>query len=149
MIKIDNIVYAAFCGTGKSYLCNNFPEDYKEIECWDYRNGDFPNNYVKEVIKMMGKIKILFISTDPVILREINKLDIKIHLVYPENELRNEYLDRYIDRDNSYDFIGTMMKNWNIWINELKEQTYCQHIVLKSGQYLQDVLKMKNKSESR
>jgi len=32
------------------------------------------------------------------------------------------------------------MKHWHLWINELKEQTYCKHIVLEKGQYLQDVL---------
>jgi hypothetical protein len=49
-------------------------------------------------------------------------------------------LDRYIERDSPYDFIGTFMKHWDIWINELKEQKYCKHIVLKKGQYLQDIL---------
>ncbi len=70
----------------------------------------------------------------------LNDTGFEITLVYPKNELRNEYLDRYIERDSSYDFIGTFMKHWNIWINELKEQKYCKHIVLESGQYLQDVL---------
>jgi thioesterase domain-containing protein len=32
------------------------------------------------------------------------------------------------------------MKYWNPWINELKEQLYCNHIVLEKNQYLQDVL---------
>ena len=32
------------------------------------------------------------------------------------------------------------MKYWNAWLNELKEQDYCKHKVLKSGEYLQDIL---------
>ena len=70
----------------------------------------------------------------------LNDEGFEITLVYPKNELRNEYLDRYIERDSPYDFIGTFMKHWNIWIDELKEQKYCKHIVLDKGQYLQDVL---------
>ena len=138
--KKHTVLCAAFCGTGKSYLCNNFPDMYKEIECWTYRNGDFPNNYIKDVINMLGEIKYLFISTDPEILNGLNKLGIEIQLFYPQNELRNDYLDRYIDRDSPYDFIGTIMKNWDIWIDELKKQNYGKHTILKKGEYLQDVL---------
>jgi hypothetical protein len=32
------------------------------------------------------------------------------------------------------------MKHWHLWIDELKEQDYCNHIVLDSGQYLKDIL---------
>lgn len=63
-----------------------------------------------------------------------------ITLVYPKNELRNEYLDRYIERDSPADFIGVFMKYWNPWLNELKELSYCKHIVLENGQYLKDVI---------
>lgn len=133
-------IYAAFCGMGKSHLCKSNPNKYKEIECWEYRSGDFPNNYVEEIVKTLGKTEYLFISTDPIILKELNKINIKVNLVYPENELRNEYLERYIERDNPYDFIGTMMKHWHLWINELKDQTYCNQIVLGSGEYLSDVI---------
>lgn len=134
------ILCAAFCGTGKSYLCRNEPHTYREIECWQYRKGDFPNNYVHDVIDAIGKIKYLFISTDPVILKALHILGIKILLLYPENELRNEYLDRYINRDDPYDFIGSIMKNWDIWINELKDQNYCRHIILKSGEFINDII---------
>ena len=59
-----------------------------------------------------------------------------ITLVYPKNELRNEYLDRYISRDSPSEFIGVFMKYWNVWLDELKGLNYCNHIVLESGQYL-------------
>jgi len=136
----DTIICAAFCGTGKSYLCDNFPDMYKEIEDWEYRQGDFPTNYIQDVLKLVGKTKYLFISTDSEILDELNKMGIEIQLYYPENELRNEYLDRFLDRDSPYDFIGTMMKHWDVWINGLKEHNYGKHIILKKGEYLQNVI---------
>ncbi|MCH8069781.1 MAG: hypothetical protein IID16_11020 [Candidatus Marinimicrobia bacterium] len=139
--KNHKIIYAAFCGTGKSYLCNNFSDTYREIECWQYRNGEnFPYNYIQEVVNSIGKTKYLFISTDPIILKGLNKLSIEIKLIYPKNELRNEYLDSYLTRDDPYDFIGTIMKKWNIWLDELKDQNYCTHAILEKGQYLQDVI---------
>lgn len=33
------------------------------------------------------------------------------------------------------------MKYWDPWLNELKEQKYCNHIILNEGQYLSDILK--------
>ena len=78
----------------------------------------------------------------------LQKHGFDIILVYPENELRNEYLDRYIARDSPSDFIGVFMKYWNNWLNELKEQDYCKHKVLKSGEYLQNILTTKYQSKS-
>lgn len=134
------IICAAFCGTGKSYLCNNNPHDYMEYECWKYRKGDFPDNYVNDVISAIGNTKYLLISTDPVILKELNKRGFIIELYYPKNELRCEYLNRYLIRDSPVDFIGAIMKYWDIWLEELKQQNYCKHIILEKGQYLQNVL---------
>lgn len=140
MKNINTIIYAAFCGTGKSFLCKKHPNTYKELECWEYRNGDFPNNYIKDVTMMLGKCKYLFISTDPVISKGLKELGIEVKLIYPSIELRNEYLDRYIDRDSPSDFIGEVMKNWTTWITELHEQNYCKQIELESGEYISDVL---------
>jgi hypothetical protein len=136
----STLLCAAFCGCGKTYLSNNFAGDYQEIECWDYRKGDFPTNYVDDVVNAMGTSKYLFISTDPVILDEVNKRGIKLNLYYPQNELRNEYLDRFIERKSPFDFIGVLMVNWDKWIDQLKVLDYGEHTVLSSGQYLQDVL---------
>ena len=124
MKTLTTLLYAAFCGTGKSYLCNNFADTYKELECWEYRKGDFPNNYIQDVLNILGKIKYLLISIDPIILKELNKLGIEIRLIYPKNELRDEYLGRFIKRDSHYEFIGAIMNNWNNWINDLKLQNY-------------------------
>lgn len=137
---IDTIICAAFCGTGKSYLCNNFPDTYKEIEDWEYRKGNFPHNYIKDVLNTVGEIKYLFISTDSEILNELDKMNIEFQLFYPQNELRNEYLDRFLDRNSPHDFIGAIMKYWGIWINEIKKHKCMKHTVLKTGEYLQDVL---------
>ena len=132
-----NKIVSAFCGTGKSYICDKTDINAIEIEYWKYKNSD--KSYIEDVKNQIGKVDYIFISTDPVSLRLLIDAGLTITLVYPENSLRNEYLDRYIDRDSPYDFIGTFMKFWDIWLDELKEQD-CRHIVLNSGQYLQDVL---------
>jgi DNA-binding HxlR family transcriptional regulator len=137
---INTIICAAFCGTGKTYLCNISPDKYIEFECWKYTDGDFPDNYINEIKSMMGKIEYIFISTNPVVLKELHKKGIVVKLVYPDNSLKKEYMIRYCERNSSYDFIGVMYMHWNNWLNELGEQSYCEPIVLKSGEYLENIL---------
>lgn len=133
------IICASWCGTGKTFICKNTDIKSIEIEYWKYKDG-LQNDYVKDIKNNFGKVDYIFIATDPEGLRLLNNEGFNITLVYPKNELREEYLDRYIERDSPSDFIGVFMKHWNDWINELKEQNYCKHIVLNKGQYLQDVL---------
>lgn len=133
-------LYAAFCGCGKTYVCENVNINAVEIEYWKYKDFGLQKEYIDDIHKHFGKVDYIFISTDPEGLKLLYQQGFKITLIYPMNELRNEYLDRYIQRDSSPDFIGTFMKYWHTWINELKEQDYCKHIVLSKGQYLSSIL---------
>ena len=134
------ILYAAFPGTGKTYLCNQTNINAIEIEYWKYKNDRLQKKYIEDIKKQIGNIDYIFISTEPKGLKLLQKQGFDIILVYPKNELKNEYLDRYIARDSPPDFIGVFMKYWDTWINELKEQNYCKHKILKSGEYLQDII---------
>jgi hypothetical protein len=138
--KLCTTICAAFCGTGKTYICEKTDIKSIEIEYWKYKDKGLQKEYIEDIKKYFGNVNYIFISTDPEGLKLLYNNGFSIILVYPKNELREEYLDRFIKRDSPYDFIGAFMKYWNTWIDELKEQDYCNHIVLKSGQYLQDVL---------
>lgn len=134
-------IYAAFCGTGKTFICSQTDVNAIEIEYWKYEEKGLQENYVKDVEEAVGSVGYIFLNTNPEGLEMLKPKGFDIILVYPDNELRNEYLDRFIDRDSSCDFIGAFMKYWHVWINELKEQDQCNHIVMKSGEYLYDYLK--------
>ena len=137
------LLCAAFCGTGKTYICEKTNIDAVEVEYWKYKDKGLQKEYIEDIKKYFGVVDYIFITTEPDGLKLLHNEGFDIILVYPENELRNEYLDRYIERDSPHDFIGVFMKYWNPWINELKEQLYCDHIILKKGEYLQDVIKHK------
>ena len=132
-------ICAAWPGTGKTYICEK-GDNAIEIEYWKYKDEGLKEEYIKDVEDNFGKVDYIFISTDPEGLKILHNRGFNIILVYPENKLREEYLDRFIERDSPCDFIGAFMKYWNMWLNELKKQEYCKHIVLESGQYLQDVI---------
>jgi len=140
MEKFSTILCAAFCGTGKTHICEKTNINAIEIEYWKYKDKGLEKEYVEDIKNHLGKVEYIFIATDPEGLKLLHNEGLNITLIYPKNELRNEYLDRYLDRDSSHDFIGVFMKYWNPWINQLKEQDYCKHIVLDKGQYLLDVL---------
>ena len=131
---------AAFCGVGKTYVCEKTDIKAVEIEYWKYKEKGLKKDYIEDIKKYIGKVEYIFVSTEPEGIKLLHDEGFDITLVYPENDLRNEYLDRYVARDSPYDFIGSYMKYWNNWINELKKLDYCKHIVLKSGEYLQNVI---------
>ena len=134
------IVCAAFCGTGKSYLSKTYPKAVAELECWYYREGNFPQNYVEAVKNQLGKSEFLFISTDPVILKQLRKENIEFILAYPDNSLKEEYMQRFCNRNDAYDFIGVMYKHWDEWLNKPKKQKCSKRIVLKRGEFLENVI---------
>jgi hypothetical protein len=137
---IGTKIIAAFCGTGKTYLCHNSNINCVEFECWKYREGDFPNNYIQDIKSQIGKVDYIFISTDPVVLTKLYEYGITVILVYPKISLKKEYLKRYEDRKSAINFIKMLNKNWNKWITELEKQDYCEHVVLKKNQYLQNII---------
>ena len=110
----ETTICAAFCGTGKSYLCNNFPEQYAEVECWHYQGGekvDFPDNCVSDILSMVGKVKYLMISTNPAVLKRLTELGFSVNLYYHENGLKTEYFERYGDRESHPEFMVTLDKH--------------------------------------
>lgn len=128
---------SAWCGTGKTYICEKTDILSIEVEYWKYKD---PKKYIKDIRKYLGKVDYIFISTDPKGLKLLDEIGFEIDLIYPKNELRDEYLQRYLDRDSPADFIGVFMKYWDNWLNELKGLSFCSHTVLDSGQFLQTAL---------
>ena len=61
-------------------------------------------------------------------------------LVYPNREIKDEYIQRYKDRGNNDAFVELLDKNWDIWMDEMEEQKGCYKVKLDSGQYLTDVI---------
>ena len=133
---IKTIVVSAFCGTGKTYICKNSDKKFIEYECWKYNDGNFPKNYIDDIKSSLGKVDVIFISTNSVVLNKLISIGIKIILVYPQIGLKHIYLDRYKNRGSSSDFISMISKNWDKWINELSNIECDRHIQLKDGQYI-------------
>ena len=140
-MKHKTLLCAAFCGTGKSYLCEKFPDMCIEFECWEYQGKNFPDNYINDIVSKIGKVKYLFISTNPIVLKKLHDMGYMINLYYPKNNLKKEYFKRYIERGSHTEFLEALDKYWDGWLNELKEQNYYRHIILNTNEYLEEKLK--------
>ena len=119
----------AFTATGKTELNKKY-KNVIDMESTKY--------------KYIGKVDETSKSTP----REINKewpnnyfKALDDWWIYPNIDLKEEYLKRCRDRGNNKDFIDWYSKLWDKWIKEcINDKNATRHIELKSGQYLEDVL---------
>lgn len=169
---MDTVLIAGFPGVGKSYFCTRKPHDYdndyldlqdklfkylKEIETSsdikEALHPSWPLNYLHYVNSSIhhqaSKKRYVFISTGARIIDDIlcfkQELHyIKIFLVYPSLEIREEYINRFKYFPEYYK--TALNDKYDSWVNRLSQLEGCEHIVLKKGQYLADFMpKIANK----
>jgi phosphopantetheine adenylyltransferase len=144
-------IIAAFPGTGKSYLVRNNKLDRKvvDLDSNAYTQGHdshgnvaskaFPGNYIQAIKKQIDRTDVLLISIHSEVLDALRKEQIKFTVVYPETELKSEYINRFQQRQDPSEFIELFNKNWQAILERLQNQKGCKHVVLSSGQHLADL----------
>lgn len=142
----------AFPGSGKSYYVkiSEQKESVIDLDSNEYtsghnpdgkvRNLDFPANYIKDIKKHVGLTQTIMVSCHLPVIKALVKEGFAPTLIYPEQELLSEYQKRYKSRQDSQPFIDLLSQNWDMFLHELSKQRDCNHIVLKEGQYISDVL---------
>ena len=139
--KKETLVISAFPGCGKSHF---FRENKDKIvldsDSSKFDKSDFPNNYIEHIKKNIGKADIILVSSHKEVRDALVDNDIKFTLVYPDISIKDEYLQRYKDRNSPETFIKLLDDNWEIWIDEMNKQKGCKKIKLKKGEYLSDVI---------
>jgi hypothetical protein len=139
-------VVAGFPGVGKSFFFDRYLSSLdsdSSLFSWiekGVRNPDFPNNYMDHIKYSMGRVDFIFVSTHEEVRRALEENDIEYTIVYPSNELKEEYLQRYRNRGSDEKFIQFIGNMWYGFIEDIEMETYPKHVKLKSGQYLKDVL---------
>lgn len=160
-----NVIVAGFPGVGKSAASRQCPDwiDYESSGFHWLPSGEenpkWPGNYIKAILDYdrdnVGKV--IMISTHDVVVKAITKHR-SIVCVVPDEDLRNEYMIRYLRRGSPADFIKAMAANWCDFITGITEpwaKGLCDYrnngrdkwklanytvIFLGSGQWLSDVL---------
>ncbi len=157
----DNIVYviSAFPGCGKSHMYNKLKNN-NDIEVMDsdssgyswmcvdgakVRNPNFPNNYIDHIKYELSKERttdlLLFVSSHKEVRDNLVNENIPFYLVYPSMSIKDEYIQRYIDRGDNELFVKLLKNNYEDFIRELLDQEGCKHKELHTGEYLEDALR--------
>lgn len=155
MLNMKTRIISAFPGAGKSYLVKSHAhrKTIVDLDSNEYTlghdktgkvlGGDFPANYIHAINDQLGKVDILLVSIHKEVRQALQNAGLEFTLVYPEIKLKTEYIDRFVKRKDPQSFIDLFNDNWDQIIEQLKSQEDCEHIVLKSGQYLNDVMTKK------
>ena len=133
---------AAFPGTGKSFYClNQNSELIADSDSSTFNKKHFPKNYIEDIKeKILLNYEKVFISSHKKVRDELVKNKLNFILVYPNINLKQEYLERYFTRKSSESFIKLISDNWESWIEDLQNQQNCLHIELQAGQFIKDII---------
>jgi hypothetical protein len=135
------IVISAFPGCGKSHLFRNKGDkQILDSDSSKFDKSKFPQNYIDHIKSNIGTADMILVSSHKEVRDALVDNGIDFTLVYPNKDIKDEYIQRYIDRGNEDKFVELLKNNWNIWIPELEKQQGCKKIELNGGQYLSDVL---------
>jgi hypothetical protein len=134
-------IYSAFPGTGKTHFCKTTKLNVLDLAPSNFRNN-YPYTYVEYIKSVLNDktLDMIFIPADKELRELLNQSNIEYSLIYPKISLLYEYLDRYRQRGSSETFIKIMKNNWDHFITELQNEESKNHIVLKTGEYISDVI---------
>lgn len=154
----ETIVISGFPGIGKSHFFRIMKNSDKKVLDSDsslfswiekgVRNPDFPNNYMKHIKENLGKADIILVSSHDIVRDALVKNNIPFTLVYPSREIKEEFINRYKQRGSDENFIKLLDKNWDNFIDGCENQKGCNHVTLKEGEYLSDIIENLEMNES-
>ena len=137
-------VVCGFPGVGKSFLAKQTGWQDSDSSKFSWigsgdskkRNPDFPANYVDHIRGCHG---IVLCSTHKEVRDALAAAGISFTLVYPRQDCKKEYIERYRKRGSPDSFITLLNKMWDDWIAEMETESRALHkVVLLPGEFLKD-----------
>lgn len=105
------------------------------------KNPEFPNNYIEHIKNNIGKVDYIFVSTHKEVRDALKEAGVSFILVFPEKDLKAEWIGRCFLRGSDEKFCNLIAQNWDNWIKEMEEESkYCDFYKLKHGEYLSDAI---------
>lgn len=100
-------------------------------------NPKFPNNYYTEIVNNLERHHLVLISMHNEIINLLEENGINYYVVYPEENMLDEIVERCKVRGNKEDFLlGVKEAYYRLYPHK------CKNVIwLKKGQYLEDVLR--------
>lgn len=104
------------------------------------RNPHFPGNYIEHIKDVIPKSSVIFVSSHKDVRDALVAHGIPFTLVYPHQDLVDEYVERYQKRGSPESFIDFIKSNWTNFMSELDAQEGCEKVILSAGMFLKDVI---------
>jgi len=134
-------IISAFPGTGKSTYHAKHPDTTLDSDSSSFswitvdgekvRNPDFPANYIEHIKENIGKYEFIFVSSHKEVRDALKENCLFFYLMYPYEDKKEIYLQRYKDRGNQEAFIELLDRNWDAWIRECQFEIYgCSNVEL-------------------
>lgn len=146
-------IISAFPACGKTYVFENFNDkvildsdsskfSWVMVANQKVRNPDIPQNYIRYIKENIGKADYILVSTHENVRRALEDAEIDFYLVYPDRNLKEEWIGRCFLRGNRENFCWLIADNWDNWIDQL-EQDSKRHkfIILRRGEHLSNVIR--------
>ena len=106
------------------------------------RNPEFPQCYIDHIKENIDKADVILISSHEIVRQALKDNNLGYMLVYPSIELKEEYMNRYIQRGSDYNFIKVIESNWDKWISDIEKEEFPKKVRLEKDQYLNNLLKI-------
>ena len=122
-------IVSAFPGVGKTTYHKNNPDTTLDSDSSGFswvvdehgnktRNPSFPQNYINHIKENIGKYKYIFVSSHKEVRDALLDNCIFFYLVYPDDNRKDEFIQRYRDRGNDENFIKLVDSKWDEWMRE-------------------------------
>lgn len=102
-------------------------------------NKKWPLNYIEEIQKVQLEYDIVLVSQHRELLEKLNELKINYITVFPKKDCMKEYVQRYINRGNTQEYINKKRDGFYKQIDYLSNNSGKKWI-LEKGEYLEDRL---------
>lgn len=146
------VIVSAFPASGKTWLAAHCKllniTGYKVLDLDPtlipkvdgQRTSDFKECYLAMVKESIAPDTIILLSTHEEIRSALVEEGLEYSLVYPQDDLKQEWIDRLHSRQSPDSLISIVRRSWSSMLDECGNQGGCARFVLKEGQYLSDII---------
>ena len=103
------VLCAAFPGTDKSHYFRNSELDVLDSDSSTFDKSEFPANYIEHIKNNMGKVDVILISSHEEVRDALVESELPFTLVYPDKDLKGDYIARYKERGSPEKFIELIL----------------------------------------
>lgn len=141
MMNKKGVIISGFPGIGKTHFSQNSNLSVSDSDSSHFPKKGFPENYIEHIKSWREHTDYILVSSHKEVREALQKEGIHFKLVYPSRDQKQDYIKRYKERGSSDAFIKLIDMNFDNWINEMAVQRFGEHVILKKGQYLSDVIR--------